>query len=320
MLGMNDGGYVPYEPKIEEAIKEWYPKVLDALSAASPRAKLTLIRTSPWDDFAHSYSSEEKPPEPWAPWKGYNESLRRYGLLAKSEAERRHGTFVDFNVPLSEVLINAAKQSPKEAAQIIPDSIHPGPAGHLIMAGELLKGWNAEPIVSEVTVDARTQTITKGIWTKTGSVKNLTWSQTDVCLPFVADPNDKVLQLAAAVGGFNESLNRQILTVTGLEKGQYQLSIDKKEIVTLSSDDLGSGVNLATFDTPMRQQAQSVLDLIRRRSDLEFTAWRTIQRESGTAKSSKAAYDVLEKLAEELHQQSRSTAIPKPHLFSIKKV
>ena len=162
--------------------------------------------------------------------------------------------------------------------------------------------------------------MTKANRAKISDFKSLTWTQTDSCLPFVADPNDNVIQLTTTVGEFNESLNRQILSVTGLEKGQYQLSIDKKKVGAFSSDALAAGVNLATIDTPMRKQSQDVIDLVRRRAELQFTAWRTVQRESGDGKSSKSAYDAIEKLAEELHQKSRSAAIPKPHLFSLKRV
>ncbi|MEI7984231.1 MAG: SGNH/GDSL hydrolase family protein [Armatimonadota bacterium] len=320
MLGMNDGGYVPYDSKIEEAIKEWYPKVLDALSATSPRARLTLIRTSPWDDFAHSYASVGKPPEPWAPWKGYNDSLQRYGLIAKNEAEKRGGQFVDFNQPLCDVLTKAAQKDPSSAERIIPDSIHPGPGGHLIMAGCLLDAWHANPTVSAVVINAKTQVVISSHQAKVSNLKNLSWSQIDNCLPFVADPNDPVLHLAGSVGMFDELRNREMLTIQGLEEGTYQLSIDRHVVATLSSFELAGGVNLAAFDTPIRQQAHTVLDLVRKRAEIQFTAWRTIQRESSDAKSSKAAYDTLEKLAEELHQQSRAAAIPKPRQFSLKRV
>ena len=119
---------------------------------------------------------------------------------------------------------------------------------------------------------------------------------------------------------FDELRNREMLTIQGLEEGTYQLSIDRHVVATLSSFELAGGVNLAAFDTPIRQQAHTVLDLVRKRAEIQFTAWRTIQRESSDAKSSKAAYDTLEKLAEELHQQSRAAAIPKPRQFSLKRV
>lgn len=320
MLGMNDGGYVPVEAGIQKAIDEWYPKVLDALTGVAPKAQLTLIRTSPWDDYAHSYRSEGKPPQPWGPWKGYNSVLRHYGQIAQREANKRNALFADFNEPLSNVLIDSQKDNPDLAKQIIPDSIHPGPAGHLIMAAELLKAWKADPTVSDVEIDGRANRVISESGAKVSNLKDLEWAQLDRSIPFVLDPNDPAIQLAAKLGNFDESLNRQILKVTGLEPGSYIFTIDSAKIAKLSAEQLAQGVNLAKFDTPMRKQSTEVLNLIKRKTEIEFFAWRRVQREGDGGATSKSAYDSLEKLSKSVSSTARETATPKLHQYLISKM
>jgi lysophospholipase L1-like esterase len=50
MLNMNDGGYVPFDPKIDAVFRAGYQTLIDALRKAAPNATLTLIRPSPYDE------------------------------------------------------------------------------------------------------------------------------------------------------------------------------------------------------------------------------------------------------------------------------
>jgi hypothetical protein len=43
----------------------------------------------------------------------------------------------------------------EQAKKIIPDRVHPGASGHLLMAAELLKSWQAPALVSGVEIDAK---------------------------------------------------------------------------------------------------------------------------------------------------------------------
>ena len=319
LLGMNDGGYVPFDRKIESVIHDWYPKVLDLLTRSGPSVRLTLARTSPWDDYAHHYDSAGKPPEPWAPWMGYNQVLQTYGLIAEREAKTRNATYVDFNEPLTSVLIKAKSQDPITAQQIIPDAIHPGPAGHLVMTGELLKAWNADPTVSSVSINATSGEV-NAIRTTVTDLHGLSWTQLDESLPFALDVDDRSMQLVNHLTGFDESLNRQLLSVTGLEAGKYDVRIDGKTVAQYSSQALATGVNLAKLNTPMHQQAEQVFSLVHRRSEVDHFAWRTIQRDCGDLQHSKEAFTTLEKLVDSLRTEIQKTAQPKRHTFELKRV
>lgn len=320
MLGMNDSGYVPYDPKIEKVIKEAYPKLIGFLADGNPGARLTLARTCPWDDYAHTYAHDGKPPEPWAPWHGYNEVIRRYSKIVQDEAAHRSATYVDFNEPLSEVLTAATQENHAVATQIIPDSIHPGPAGHLVMASELLKTWGVDPKVSRVELDASNSKVLAADGAKVSHFSGLSWEQIDERLPFAMEPDSAEVQLVKRLYKFDQQLNRQELVVRGLAEGTYQLSIDGKKVAEFASADLLAGVNLASFETPMREQALDVFRLCQRRSDLDFVAWRQVQREEPTDKLSDRAFQALEALADDVHERARKRAIPMSHRFRIEKV
>jgi hypothetical protein len=66
--------------------------------------------------------------------------------------------FVDQITPFLNVIASGRKArvlDPKEGGvRLIPDAVHPNPAGHLVMAASILKGLNAPSLVSSVSLKA----------------------------------------------------------------------------------------------------------------------------------------------------------------------
>ncbi len=177
MLGMNDGGYRPFDQALFDAYGQGYRRILGRLAEALPGARFTPLGPSPFDDVTSRPVFAE----------GYGAVLRRYGKLVEEVAKERGATFVDLGVPLQTGLEKVNKLSPSLARLIIPDRVHPGPAGHLVMAGALLRAWNAPPLVTLVEIDATAATahLVRAENTEvTGLLaKELTWTQTDRALP-----------------------------------------------------------------------------------------------------------------------------------------
>lgn len=318
MLGMNDGGYVPYDAKVEATIREWYGKTLDLLTATgSPR--LTLMQTTPWDDYAHSYASEGKPPQPWAPWQGYNAVLTRYGKVVQDESARRKALFIDQNAPLIKVLQAVKRVSPAQAESIIPDSIHPSTVGHLVMAAEVLSAWGFDPLVSDVTLDAKNARVVKSENATVESLNGLSWQQTDRSLPLPL-PVGGVFDTVSKVADLQNRLSRQLLRVQNLAAGDYELKIDGVTVCRLSADQWAKGVNLGTYFTPMRRQADEVFWWVVRRSDLDFMSWRNIDRESDKLPSGKEAVRAIAPVIADQERVARNLAVPKPHKYELVKV
>lgn len=144
MLGMNDGGYRAFDQGIFDTFTQGYTHILDTVQTALPGVRLTLIQPSPYDDVTHA---------PNFPG-GYNATLVRYGQWAQETAAKGHQTIADLNTPVTAMLQKANEADPALAQKIIPDRVHPSPAGHLIMAEALLKVWNAPALVTSVGIDA----------------------------------------------------------------------------------------------------------------------------------------------------------------------
>jgi lysophospholipase L1-like esterase len=126
---MNDGGYERFDPTTLAAFGEGYRALVAKLRQALPGARLTFIRSSPFDDVA-------RPPQ-FLP--GYDDALRRLGCYVATLGEREGATVVDFRDPLNAGIAAVLKDSSDLARLVIPDRVHPGPAGHLVMGATLLR-------------------------------------------------------------------------------------------------------------------------------------------------------------------------------------
>ncbi len=72
----------------------------------------------------------------------------------KQLATEQHFGLADLNTSVVESLKKAKAADAVNAAKLIPDRVHPGAAGHILMAEALLKAWNAPALVADVEVDA----------------------------------------------------------------------------------------------------------------------------------------------------------------------
>jgi hypothetical protein len=69
---------------------------------------------------------------------------------------------------------------------------------------------------------------------------------------------DPVLALVLKYSDIVAALDQEILQVRALTTGTYDLMIDGRKISSFNSDDLANGINLATMETPMLEQARLV--------------------------------------------------------------
>jgi lysophospholipase L1-like esterase len=252
MLGMNDGGYKPFDPVTLATFAEGYRAIVDRLRQALPDARLTLVRSSPFDDVSR------KPQ--FAP--GYDDALRRLGCYVGSLAGSPNTTGADFRTPLNAGLATVVGADPALAQLLLPDRVHPSAAGHLVMGATLLRAWGAPALVSRVELDAQTKTVVAAEKTAVSGLvadgRGLRWTQLDEALPLPLGFDDADVALAQKAGADLEGLDAQPLVVRGLPAGRYELRIDGQPIGTFGEGDLARGVNLAVFNTPQRWQAYGV--------------------------------------------------------------
>jgi lysophospholipase L1-like esterase len=156
------------------------------------------------------------------------------------------------------------------------DLIHPNEAGHLCMAGVLLKLLNADGLVSEVVLDAKTLAVVSA---KKAVVRDLSFKEgilsfkrLDEALPFPVDPLARpALDLNAPSSAGNPKdlfgLSRYLLTVEHLPSGSYEIAIDGEVVAVTTAEQLANGFDAGLLEKgPIAKQCQRVLEAVRANS------------------------------------------------------
>ena len=263
MLGMNDvnrGLYGPQPTTDKDTLKrrkeavDIYKKQLDEIINIflSKNIKVILERPSIYDQTA-------KLPE--RNHLGVNDVLGECAVYIDSLAAKYKLPTVDFHTIMNR--INSELQKADPAATLTgADRIHPGQTGHMVMAYQFLKTENAPKYVSKIVIDnkkakATPESLNCEINSVTAKNNNISFSVKEHALPF---PSTEDMQEGIKLVNFTNELNVELLKITGLKPGKYQLKIDGKTISKFSDKQLGEGVNLAEINTtPQYKQAQKVL-------------------------------------------------------------
>ena len=313
MLGMNDGGYRAFDEGIFATYTQGYQHIVESVQKAYPQIRFTLIQPSPFDDVTRPPKFEG----------GYNAVLIRYGEWVKDYAQRIGATVADLNTPVVAVLEKANAADPKLAQGILPDRVHPGPDGHLIMAEAILKAWNAPATVTAVEINAAKKRVVNATNTDIDDLAShahvLSWKQTDGALPMPFDPSNPVTALVMRSSDFIQALDQEPLRVTGLKAERYTLKIDDENIGTFTREQLAEGINLAELSTPMSKQAMTVAALTEKHNTVHFGRWRMIQvpLTGISAPHLQTALDDLNALDGELVEEQRAAALPKTRTYEL---
>ena len=259
MLGMNDGHYVNHTAADDETYYAGYRHLVETVRQAVPGLRITAIEPSPFDDVTRPITLQPD---------GYNAVLQKYSDWIQHYASDAHLDVADLNAPVVAMLKKANGDDPAVAQKILPDRVHPALAGHMVMAEQLLKAWNARPLVSSVTIDAPAGKASATEFAAVSDVKAapLSWTETEEALPlpfaaWLADDKDHSIALVIKDSDITAALNLEPLRVTGLAEGRYQLKIDGVAVGAWSDKEWAAGVNLAILDTPMARQSVEVRDL-----------------------------------------------------------
>ncbi len=313
MLGMNDGGYHAFDEATFATYTQGFQHIVESVQKALPQVRFTLIQPSPFDDVTRPPNFEG----------GYNAVLIRYGEWVKGYAARLGATVADLNTPVVAVLQKAQAIDPKLAQKIVPDRVHPGPDGHLIMAEAILKAWNAPATVAAVEIDVPDKHVVQATNTEVDGLAShegtLTWKQTDSALPMPYDLTNPVTALMLRCSDFIQALDQEPLRVTGLKAERYALKIDDENIGTFTREQLADGINLAQLSTPMNKQAMAVETLTEKHNLVHFGRWRIIQvpLEGFSAPHLQQTLDDLNALDGELVEEQRAAALPKTRTYEL---
>lgn len=320
-LGMNDGGYRAFDPTLFAQYVTGYRHILDTLKRELPGVRITLLTAPAFDDVTQQPRFLG----------GYNSTLVVYGEAVRKLGAEYGLTVADTNAPLVSAMAVAKTLEPEMASRLIPDRVHPGPGGHLVMAAAVLKAWKAPDVVAEIGIDAQSGAVTAAqnsrITNLKATEKGVSFTHIDGALPWPVDRDpsaNRDMSLALRATDLERTLNHFALKVTHLPAGkEYAIRVDGKEIGRASADELARGVDLAALaDLPACVQARQVLTLTRRHNDLHFQRWRKLQapvtRNGETPPPDiLKQMDALDKQERDAVQELAKAARPQPHRVEI---
>ncbi|MEX6690683.1 SGNH/GDSL hydrolase family protein [Danxiaibacter flavus] len=280
-FGMNDSRYFEYpmhKDKTDSVRKsaidtsyKWFTRIRDKLNGIKDLKKIMML-SSPYDETVKNGKE---------PFWGKFKTMEGICAFQKEEAAKNNWAFVDLFYPMTE--INKKGQQKDTAFTITgPDRIHPGNAGHLVMAYLFLKAQGlANKPIADIVIDANAA---KTLKAENASISGLQKKNNNIAftylaksLPFPIDSTARVFwnpqkqYEALDVIPFTKEFNSELLQVQHLDQSaNYNLKIDGQLIGSYTGAALNGGVNLAMISTtPQYHQAKQIMDLQLKRKDLE---------------------------------------------------
>lgn len=272
LFGMNDVCVLGYQPNATDAVKRRsreapaaFEKNMRRLKALFdkdlPGTKLTWCTLVPWDD-------ELKFRKPRPPITGVTAAEKPLCDFVTRFQKEAGGGYVDYYGPM--LAYNRKLHARDPYMSLSPDTIHTKEPGGLFMAKLFLTAQDADGLVSDVRLDAKSLRTTKAENAVVSDVVRenggVAFTVREKALPFPVDPAAR--ELADDIG-FDAAFNREMLSVTRLPDGDWTLTIDGSNVLTKSAADWAKGVNLTSYETPMMAQARSVADKVEKRRGKE---------------------------------------------------
>ncbi|MEI7899509.1 MAG: SGNH/GDSL hydrolase family protein [bacterium] len=302
-FGMNDHNYEAFREDIFKAYVRSQAHLVKSLSTNGSR--VALLTPQPLEPRSGDPSCDAR-----------NKALRRFAGGLKELAAKEGATFVNQFDPYMAIMRRAHAL---DAGACIGggDEIHPGPAGHTLMAAMILKQLNAPALVSSVELDvsggqgAKLVNASRCVVSKiTGDKTVISFDRADECLPMPMDVRaSDALRLMPVL----DELNRYELKVTGIAEERYDILIDGEFATTATREELAKGWNLAITAGPITRQAQEVLALIVKKNLAVQTLW-----EANIRPWMKKERPALQQKVAEAEALITAACQTKPHRFELK--
>lgn len=279
MLGMNDVGRSNYvaNPTPEqlqaqknsiERYKQSMIALVDKVLQAPSKPKIIFITPSPFDQTLQHQLNNNQP--------GCNDGLAKCAEFVRELAKKHNAPVIDFHDLMTKFNLEQQKKDPSYTI-IGSDRVHPAGPGFMMMTWIILKAQGATPIVNEIEIQTFKDgaSITKGNQVKVTDLKGSTsgpisFQALSKALPFpISADADPVLSLLP----IEKDLNQEVLRITGLQEGNYELLIEGKVVAKHHANEWAKGINLGmNRTTPQNLQAQEVAKFNETRRALESEA------------------------------------------------
>lgn len=252
--GMNDHEYKPYEERIGKTYREKTAAIDEAFKANGVRVvqgSAGCVGKMPtWVRTANGTVED------------LNLNLCTLRNLGIEVAEEEKANFADVFWPMLTAGVEAKKLYGSEYAIAGKDGVHPGWAGHTVMAYAFLKAFGLDGDIGIFTADLKAGKMSASKGHEIVSQKNGEFEIKSsrypfcVCVPETNGPpsypvcagddekKDSSIRSGMTLVPFNKELNRLTLVVKNGKAGKYRVSWGT-ESRTFTSEQLAQGVNLA---------------------------------------------------------------------------
>ena len=268
-LGMNDGGYKPYEDRTGDAYIAGMTQLVDLIRTKTS-ARIILITPTPYEPGVRTDDQAKKLDA------FYPQTIRKISDRLVAFAKEKAIPVVDLNAAYAKTVAKIKAGVP--SFKFTGDSIHPNAVGQALMAFLILKGIGADGRVLDLAIDAKAgkvvrsegQTVTELTKSKDGLVMTRKVS----AFPFETSGSPAGIDFAP----WYDTLNRNMLTVTGLSAPWYILTADDdgKPLKVLSKDELARGVNLSDLGIglPEYRTTGFIASLVDEKHSARYARWR----------------------------------------------
>ncbi len=236
--GMNDHGYRPFEPSIGERYRKYSTAIVQAFKANGVR----VIQGSPGCvGVKPSWTKEPNTTE------ALNLNLCQLRNIGIGIAEQERVGFADVFWPMLTAGFTAQQKYATNYAIAGKDAVHPGWAGHLVMAYAFLKAFGLDGEIGTFTVDLGSKQMRASRGHEVISARGDEFEITSSRYPFCAagdTTSDGSIRSGMTLVPFNQELNRLMLVAKNGNGKSYKVTWGAASR-TYTAAQLAQGVNLA---------------------------------------------------------------------------
>jgi lysophospholipase L1-like esterase len=308
--GMNDFRYVPYNEAIAAEFRKNQTAVIDAFQQAGCRVVLGssgIIDSVPhWVKTATGTQQE------------LNLALSRFRNIGVEIATTEQVAFADLYQPMLLADHAAKRRLGPEFKVSGKDGVHPGWAGHVIMAYGFLKALGMDGDLGSVTYDEAGGTASAANGHEVVRAENGRLALRSTRIPFApgpgADDKDDSIRAGLALVPFDDELNRFILRVTSPKAANYTVTWGGQSR-TYTAAQLTGGINLAKdFDNnPLVPAFKAVWDAVNKKQTYETRQIKTLVHGPEGAADLEATFALTEKTRAPLEKAILQAKQPAEH-------
>ena len=302
-FGMNDGGYRGFDQGIFDRYIGGQKALNASISAAGARE--VFVTTSPID-YDKSGTKDL-----------YNDTLSQMADGVIALGKELNTPVIDMFHPMRQIQKEIKDKNP--GYSMIPDSVHPDPIGHLVMAYLILKGVDAPHSAGNIVIAANELKSADGC--KVENVKaTATGVEFDVTPPFIPFYVPPAARRALDFVPFQAELNAFTLKVDGWdpEMGCGVLVDGKDTRAVFTPAQVAAGIDLARIeDAPWSVQGKMVWDRSQLRWNKHYDAWRSLGLNASEEIRARPAFQALiaaeKEVVRDLGAMMKEAAQPKTY-------